>query len=85
MSAQNERIVAAMSDVERQEQRQEILERFGPDIGDVLRRAKEQRLKQLQQQQSSRKRQIDGEFIAIFHIYVKLLRSIVIFAQQKSR
>jgi hypothetical protein len=60
ISVQNERFVASMTDEEREEQRREILQRFGPDIGDVLRRVKEQRLNQLQ---TPRKRQIDGMLI----------------------
>lgn len=76
ISAQNERIVAAMSDVERREQREEILGRFGPDIGGVLRRAREQRLKL---QQGNRKRQIDGEHIVVvLMFYVSYLRSVVV-------
>ena len=37
---ENERRVENMSEAEREEERREILERFGPGIGDVLRKAR---------------------------------------------
>ncbi|TDL19699.1 hypothetical protein BD410DRAFT_900034 [Rickenella mellea] len=43
MSEENVRRVESMTDAERQEERTEILEKFGPNIGDVLRKAREAR------------------------------------------
>jgi RNA polymerase II-associated protein 1 len=40
MSEENERCVAAMTEEEREESRREIEEKFGKDIGDVLRRVR---------------------------------------------
>lgn len=43
ISEENERRVSAMSEAEREAERREILEHFGPSIGGVLRRAREKR------------------------------------------
>jgi hypothetical protein len=40
MSEENERRVAAMTEEEREQERREIEEKFGKNIGDVLRRAR---------------------------------------------
>lgn len=46
VSAENERLVQSMTEEEREAERQEIYARFGPAIGDVLRRAREARERQ---------------------------------------
>ncbi|KAF9517230.1 hypothetical protein BS47DRAFT_1390022 [Hydnum rufescens UP504] len=46
VSAENEQLVQSMSDEQRETERQEIYARFGPGIGDVLRRAREARERQ---------------------------------------
>jgi hypothetical protein len=51
ISKENEERVAAMDDAEREEERRQILERFGTNIGDVLKRA---RLAREQQKQSGK-------------------------------
>ncbi|TFK74733.1 hypothetical protein BDN72DRAFT_629177 [Pluteus cervinus] len=43
ISEENEQRVLAMTDEEREEERREIFERFGPDVVDILRRAREKR------------------------------------------
>lgn len=43
MSAENEMRVATMNDEAREEEKQEILKRFGADIGDILMRARRAR------------------------------------------
>ncbi|KAK7056748.1 hypothetical protein VNI00_002465 [Paramarasmius palmivorus] len=43
ISRENEERVRNMTDEERERERQEILERFGSDVGDILRRAREAR------------------------------------------
>jgi hypothetical protein len=40
MSEENERRVAAMTEEEREQERREIEEKFGKNVGDVLRRAR---------------------------------------------
>lgn len=45
ISRDNEKAVAEMTDEERERERQEIIERFGDGIADLLRKAKEARLK----------------------------------------
>ncbi|KAH9922029.1 hypothetical protein B0H21DRAFT_766415 [Amylocystis lapponica] len=45
--------VAAMTDEEREEERREILERFGPDVGDILKKAKAMRDAKQSQPESS--------------------------------
>jgi hypothetical protein len=51
ISKENEERVAGMDDAEREEERRQILERFGTNIGNVLKRA---RLAREQQRQSGR-------------------------------
>jgi hypothetical protein len=46
MSEENERRVAAMTEEEREQDRREIREKFGKNIGDVLRKARMAREKQ---------------------------------------
>jgi len=48
VSKENEERVAAMDDAEREEEIRQILERFGSNIGDVLKRAKLAREQQIQ-------------------------------------
>ncbi|KAF7319763.1 hypothetical protein MKEN_00758700 [Mycena kentingensis (nom. inval.)] len=48
MSKENELRVEAMTEEEREQDRQEIFERFGPGIADVLRRAREAREKSIE-------------------------------------
>lgn len=48
ISKENEEIVASMDDAEREEERRQILERFGTNIGDVLKRARLAREQQKQ-------------------------------------
>ena len=48
ISKENEERVAAMNDAEREEERHKILERFGTNIGDVLKRARLARERQKQ-------------------------------------
>ncbi|KAJ7245123.1 hypothetical protein B0H12DRAFT_1127908 [Mycena haematopus] len=43
MSRENEARVSAMTDEEREEEQREILERFGPGIGDILKKVREAR------------------------------------------
>ena len=43
ISAENARIVGSMTDEQREAERQEILTRFGGDVGDILRKAREAR------------------------------------------
>jgi hypothetical protein len=45
ISHQNEDKVAAMTEEEREQERQEIIERFGDGIAEILRKAREARLK----------------------------------------
>jgi hypothetical protein len=48
ISEENERRVADMTEEERMQERAEILKRFGPDVGDILRRAREARERRTQ-------------------------------------
>lgn len=48
VSAENERRVANMTEEEREEERKEIMERFGAGVGDILRRAREARERETQ-------------------------------------
>ena len=48
ISKENEKRVAGMDDAEREEERRQILERFGTNIGDVLKRARLARERQRQ-------------------------------------
>ncbi|KAF8877152.1 hypothetical protein CPB84DRAFT_1795262 [Gymnopilus junonius] len=50
MSKENAERVAAMTDEEREEARRQIVERFGANVGDILRRASMARTKQQQEQ-----------------------------------
>lgn len=43
ISAENEAKVQAMTEDEREAERQEILKAFGPSVGEILRRAREKR------------------------------------------
>lgn len=43
ISAENEAKVQAMTEDERETERQEILKAFGPSVGEILRRAREKR------------------------------------------
>ncbi|KAF8627397.1 hypothetical protein AX17_006212 [Amanita inopinata Kibby_2008] len=45
MSEENLQLIDAMTEVEREEEKRQILERFGPEVGNILRRAKEPRVK----------------------------------------
>lgn len=42
---ENRQRVAAMTEEEREQERREILEKFGPDVGEILRKAREARLR----------------------------------------
>lgn len=50
---ENEARVAAMSPAEREQERQEIIEKFGTGLGDVLKRAREARLRKSQAEKTS--------------------------------
>ena len=43
MSSDNARVVEQMSEEEREKHRAEILEQFGPEVAELLRRARESR------------------------------------------
>lgn len=46
MSRENEQHVEGMTEEEREEERREIMERFGTGVGDLLRRVRNARMKQ---------------------------------------
>lgn len=48
ISEENERKVEEMSEEEREKERREIIERFGPGVGDILKRVRENRHRQME-------------------------------------
>lgn len=53
MSRENEQRVEGMTDEEREEERREIIERFGAGVGDLLRHVRNSRMKQVEATSSS--------------------------------
>lgn len=68
MSKENERRVAAMTEEEREQERREIREKFGKNIGDVLRKARMAR--EVQEKQEKTATSLEGDRIPPnYHIH----------------
>ncbi|KAK7439312.1 hypothetical protein VKT23_017536 [Stygiomarasmius scandens] len=56
ISSENQERVSSMSAEEREREKQEIIERFGKDVGDILRRAREKREKEEREEEMRKSR-----------------------------